>query len=145
MRMDYLLHFLKNNTMLETILSIFVYIAINVVDAYTDRRIAVNHIRGAIVYGVICAVIAWPLLQWTDARLLDVILLPLLTRAAIFDPVFYLMKGKYRGIFFEEVKKIGGEKSIIDNLERKLGLSVFWMRVIYFVLYIAYLIFIYAN
>lgn len=124
------------------LISLLTYVLINVVDAYTDRRIVVNHKRGAIVYALICAVIAWPLTELTAATWLDVCVLPLITRLAFFDPVFYLLKGKYRGIFFEEVKKING--SWIDDLEKSIGLPVIWARIIYLLIYVLYLIFFYA-
>lgn len=118
-----------------------VYIIINLIDAYTDRKRVVKHKRGAYIYGAVCFIVAWPLLGLTSASLLDVISLPLLTRLAIFDIVRNLFAGKN---WLYEGDKNKPDKSWFDQLEEKLNVSIFWLRIFYIVKYLSYLIFIYA-
>jgi hypothetical protein len=119
------------------------YIIINVVDAYSDRNRVVNHKRGALIYAAACFIIAIPLLVSHNATWLDVCVFPLITRAAFFDPVLNLIRGK--SILYEGKKKPKGEGSFIDELERRIGLSTFWLRIVYLKIYISYVIFIYVD
>lgn len=118
-----------------------VYIIINLIDAYTDRKRVVKHKRGAYIYGAVCFIVSWPLLGLTPATLFDVISLPILTRLAIFDIVRNLFAGKD---WLYEGDKNKPDKSWFDQLESKLNISIFWLRILYIAKYMAYLIFIYA-
>lgn len=110
-----------------------------VIDAYTDKKNILNikHLRGAIIYSVVVAIpylfffinaVAWH----------HLVVIPILTRAAIFDPLLNLMTGNpfnYNGY------KDNPKRSLIDKIEDSTGLSIFWIRAIYIKLYTSYLTF----
>lgn len=114
-----------------------VYLIVNIIDAWTDRKRIVKHKRGAYIYAAICLIVAWPLLDFTNVELWDVILFPLLTRAAFFDTARNLF-AKQNWLYEGDKNKI--DKSFFDEFEAWLGISTFWLRIIYFVAYIIYLI-----
>lgn len=119
------------------------YLIINIVDAWSDRNINVNHRRGALLYATASAIVSIPLLITQNLSWLDVISLPILTRAAFFSPILNIMRGK--SILYTSAKKSKGQGSVIDELERRLGISTFWLRIIYLTAYLAYIIFVYAR
>lgn len=119
------------------------YFLINVTDAFTDKNTNVNHTRGALLYATACSIIGLILLITQHATWYDILIFPLITRAAFFDPILNLMRGK--NILYEGVKKPKGKRSWYDEFERKLDLSTFSLRIIYLAVYMSYLIFVYAN
>lgn len=116
----------------------FSFLVINLIDAFTDTHTDVNHRRGAFLYAIACIFLSVAYLKFTDINMWWLVGFSLLTRVASFDPFLNLLRGKpfiYEGI--NEGKK---DKSIVDWIESKLGLSIFWLRIIYIVIYLAFLI-----
>ena len=117
-------------------LSFFIIVAI---DAYTDTYRQVKHKRGLFLYALACVFVSIFFLKFTDVNVLWLIGFSLLTRLAAFDPIYNLLRGKpfiYEGM--NEGKK---DKSIIDQIEAWTGLSIFWLRIIYIIIYVGFLIF----
>lgn len=122
----------------------FSFLVINLIDAFTDTNKEVNHRRGALLYLSACVILSWFYLKFTDVHWYWLAGFSLFTRVALFDIAYNLMNDKpfiYEGS--NEGKK---DKSIVDWIENKLGLSIFWLRIIYIVIYLVFLIiyFLYA-
>lgn len=113
-------------------------------DAFTDmvnikEGEAINHKRGAIYYLIASLILGAVFLAWSNAPLLDIIVFPVITRMAFFDPLLNVMLGK--SFIYEGVYKTKKDRSFTDWIEGKIGLSVIWLRVIYLALFIGYLIY----
>ena len=121
-----------------------------VLDWYKIRRrnININHFRESCWFAFICLVVALIILGvegfsetigsgWR--AFLPLILFPLLTRAAFFDPLLNILLDK--GLLYEPRKKPQGNGSWWDQFERWIGLPVWVYRVVYLAGYLVYLIF----
>lgn len=121
------------------ILPVILYQLLIVLDAYTDRKGNVNHLRGAILYAIGSLIISLPFIHsqpWYHLAICAV-----LTRVAFFDPYLNWMRGKS---FTYNGDPNNPDRSFIDKLEDATGLSIFWLRVIYIVIYATHL-FIWAK
>jgi len=107
----------------------------------TDNQKPVSHILGSLLYIGYCLIlfIIWGELPQT--KVIDLIALPALTRAAFFDPLYNRLIGK--GWLYEGVPKPKNKSSLIDRIEKWLGLPVWFYRLFYFAAYLIYVIWIY--
>lgn len=102
-----------------------------------DRKI--NHIVEGFWYMGICVTIACLLYFVLGVELFPLIVFSVLTRLTFFDPLLLLFRKK--PLSYEGGEKPDSEKSIYDRLEKWFGIDVIWLRLIYLILYIGYLIF----
>lgn len=113
-----------------------------VIDTYTDGidMLNVKHLRGAVLYII---GVAFPYSFFVkDVSLHHLIIIPILSRAAFFDPILNLFTGNpfnYNGY------KDNQNRSLIDKIEDWTGLSIFWLRIIYIALYVGYAIYFIIN
>ena len=117
------------------------YILLVAGHAYWDARkikkgIIINHKLEAIGYLIISVLLSIFLAKWFSV--LPLILFPLLTRAAFFDPVLNLFLGK--SWLYEGVQKPKNKESWFDRLERNIGWPTYVYRIFYFAIYLIYLI-----
>ena len=97
----------------------------------------VNHLLGAFFYTAASLGLFLLFRQTSNATILQLIMLPLLTRAAFFDSLYNKFIGKHW--LYEGTKKPKRKESIIDTIERIIGLPVGVYRLIYFAAYGIYL------
>lgn len=127
-----------------TILIPAIYLLIVIAHAYIDyyiievKKKTIRHKTGMYYYALVCFVLFWVIFVLFDVGYLPVILFPLLTRAAFFDPALNLFRGK--GILYEGEPKKKSDRSFFDDLEKSIGWPVWVYRIIYFAAYLAYLI-----
>jgi hypothetical protein len=119
-----------------------IYFIIVVAHAYIDSKkikkgIRIRHKTELYFYALVSFVLFWALAELTAAPIVSLILFPLLTRAAFFDPVLNFLIGKH--FLFEGVEKKKSDTSFWDNLEKSIGMPTVVYRIIYFVLYIIHL------
>lgn len=120
-------------------------IAINIADAYSDSKSGtIKHFKEAILYSVICVVALLPFYLIFDFNLFWFIGHIILCRAALFDPIINLFNkiGKW---FTYNGSSANARRSIVDRFEDWTGLSIFWLRIIYFTVYVIFLIFFYDK
>jgi len=107
-------------------------------DSYQSKKgIYIKHLRESYIYCLLCLVLFFVLGELTTTKILPLILFPLLTRAAFFDPLYNLFTGNH--FLFEGVNKGKKDKSFFDELEARINLPVFVYRFIYFIAYLIYL------
>lgn len=98
------------------------------------RHKTINHKFEAAIYILICIILgAVALITGFGWELLPLILFPIITRAAFFDPLLNWFRGLhwlYEG---------SGGNSYWDRLERQIGLPVALYRIIYLLVYGAWL------
>lgn len=125
----------------KIIIAIIPAIAV-IIDAYTDKIdiLNVKHLRGVVIYAVAVAFPYSFFIQSTS--ILSLILIPILTRAALFDIALNLMTGNS---FTYNGDSSNPHRSIIDKLEDKTGFSIFTLRIIYLTIYIGYLIYFFIH
>lgn len=123
-----------------------IYILINIIHAgyhwylIVKRNKLITSVQKVIEYGLACVLVTviFLIIGYFDWPL---VLLPLLTRAAVFDPCLNLLRGKswlYEG-------QISKRKSFVDWVENLTGLPVWVFRITYLLTYIGYLIYYYAT
>ena len=113
------------------------YLIIVLVDAWTDRKRKVNHLRGAIIYGVISILVAAVTLILSGGGVLPATIFALLTRAAFFDPARNIFSRKHW--LYEGLNKPTKDKSWIDRVEDWTGIPIIIFRIGYIVAYLIYL------
>ncbi len=134
--------------MLYSIILVFVYLAGVIIHAgadaiRTDRDKAVDHITGSIFYGIGAVTLFVLLIFTSESQWHELIALPLLTRLALFDPLYNLFIGK--NFFYEGVPKRLEDESWWDRQERKSGLPIVAYRIFYLAIYVWYLIVFFNN
>jgi hypothetical protein len=121
-----------------------IYLLIVIAHAYIDyykikvKGKFIRHKTESIYYVIVCFALFWVMTWLTNVTMLPLVLFPLLTRAAFFDPLLNWFRGK--GILYEGEAKKNRDKSFFDNLEKSIGCPVWAYRMIYFAAYLAYLI-----
>lgn len=120
------------------------FVIVVFLDALTDiikirENEKINHKFGALIYFIISLVAGIVFWAWSTATWADIILFPLITRLAFFDPLLNLLLKK--PFIYEGVHKPKEDSSFTDLIEKKTGISVLWLRLIYIILFIGYLIF----
>jgi hypothetical protein len=118
-----------------------IYILLNIIHAWwhwyliVKQNKTITSSQKAFEYGLISLLTFIPLLAFEKA--LPLIILPILTRAAFYDGLLNLFRGKaflYEG-------QISKKKSVVDWIEDKIGLPTIIFRLLYALIYIGYLIF----
>lgn len=102
---------------------------------------AFSHWPGTFLYTgySILLFIIWGELPQT--KVIDLIALPVLTRAAFYDPLFNRIIGK--SWLYEGVPKPKKKMSLIDRIEKRIGLPVWFYRLFYIAAYLIYVLWIY--
>ncbi len=122
-----------------------IYILLNIIQAWwhsyliVKKNKTITSSQKTFEYGLICLLTFIPLLAFEKA--LPLIILPLVTRAAFYDGLLNLFRGKpflYEG-------QISKKKSVIDWIEDKIGLPIWFFRLFYSLTYISYLIYYLWN
>lgn len=121
----------------KILIAVFPAIAV-VIDAYTDGVdiLNVKHLRGIIIYFVGVGISYSFFLD--SIKWYHLLIIPILTRAALFDPVLNLMTGNN---FVYNGDRNNPKRSWVDRFEDWTGLSIFWLRIAYLVIYVGYLIY----
>lgn len=124
-------------------------IAHTIIDWYTikKRQQKVNHKKGMYYYCAASFFLFFPLIDsfplFTNFyQPIPLIVFPIVTRAAFFDPLLNWFLGQH--FLFEGVEKPEADKSWWDRLEAKIGLPVIVYRIIYFSLYLISLFYYYV-
>lgn len=92
-----------------------------------------------IEYGVLSLLAGATILILSGGQVVPLIIFCILARLAFFDPFLNVLRGKpisYEG----EIKK---KKSLYDWIENKIGLPVWFYRILYLAAFIAYLLIYY--
>lgn len=113
------------------------YLALVFIHAYYDSKHikTIDHKAEAAVYIIICALVGVVFVG--KIKVISIILFPLLTRAAFFDPLFNWLIGNH--FLYEGVYKPKNKRSLFDWLELKIGLPVFIYRIVYFIIYLIHI------
>lgn len=112
---------------------ILIVVAHALIDAYQIEKkgIYINHFKEGCYYALVCVVVSFVLWKLGN-HWLSLAIFPLITRMAFFDGLLNLFRGKK---FLYE-----GKASLVDRIERAIGLPTWFMRMFYFAAYIVYLI-----
>lgn len=108
------------------------------------KNIAINHKTEIYYYAGFCAILFFLFLCTSSVRFYHLIFLPVLSRAAFFDPALNWFTGN--SILYEgDPDKAEEKKSFFDRLEAWLGLPVIVYRIIYAAALTGYVIFYYTK
>ncbi len=118
-----------------------IYILINLIHAlYHSVLIKKGHLiqskQKVIEYCLLSLLAGAALKLFLVDNWLPLILFPVLTRLAFFDPFLNLFRGKP----FEYEGSISKKKSLWDWIESKLGIPIFVLRIFYLAAFVIYLI-----
>lgn len=121
-----------------------IYLLLVIAHAYYDsiqikKGIFIKHRRELFYYALACFILFWVLLS--SSSVLPLIMLPLITRLAWFDVALNLFRGKT--FTYEGSSKDKRDYSFFDWLESWSNISIFWLRILYVVKYVSFLIFYY--
>lgn len=119
-----------------------VYLAIVVfhclIDAYQIEKkgIYINHFKEGCYYGLVCAIVSCILYFVLHLPLSPLIVLPLVTRLAFFNPLLNIFRGKKLNYI--------GTRSWFDKIETSLNISPSVFIFLFIAIYILYLIIYYG-
>lgn len=103
----------------------------------------IRHWVEALIYSLVCVAVSSLLHFYFQVPVVPLIVFTLITRLTFFDPLLLLFRKsplRYEG----DPNKPDNEKSLYDRFEELFGVDIIWLRLIYLLMYIAYLI-IYFN
>lgn len=121
-----------------------IYFAVVTIHAYLDFRqiqkgIYIKHKTEAYWFALACFILFWGLLKWSEP--IPLIIFPLITRAALFNFMLCLFRGKNPLTYIGEKKN----KAWFDKIEEMVGLPVWLLRLFYLLIYVIYLILYVIN
>lgn len=128
---------------MKEIAVILIPVVVVIIDAYTDKIdiLNVKHLRGVILYML---GVAFPYSFFiNDFPLHHLIIIAILTRVALFDPFLNWFTGNSFSTYNGD--KYNQNRSLIDRFEDWTGISIFWLRVFYLIMYLGYLIYFIFN
>jgi hypothetical protein len=116
---------------------------------FADNK-TVNHFRHGIYYAIVCTVISlWFSKEFGWVIGLKIFGIGILVRAAFFDPILNIMREKplwYNGSYDKEAWKKGSswldwiEHKIIHDLGHDSKLSIIYLKLIYLIVWLIYII-----
>lgn len=126
----------------------FIYFLVVLIDAIINwyliekKNIKINHIAEGFYYSLASLILFIVIFGVTDIRASPLIIFPLITRLAFFDPLLLLFRKK--PLSYEGGIKPEKEKSLYDRIEKLIGIDIIWLRLIYGLAYITYIIVYYG-